>query len=581
MAIRFAIASGVWSSGSIWDNGTVPLTGDDVYTNNQTIILDQNISVFRITSSPSPVTLPNMPIPAMTSNTLPAGTGIAFSNAGNAFSAFDQILTTFWQSSTNNVGFVGYQFNSGKILKRYAFYTYNTNQFNPRNWTFEGSNDGTSYTAIETVSAFTTTVNTWYIRDISSNTTSYTYYRMNITAVQTVGNTPVIPELQMTESTGSVYATGNSGSFISTNGISITASNPLYGISAGSFSSALLITGSHTVYVSGSIRGGTSNNIRGVQIVNNGNLYVTGSVTGGTVASLGYGIFNNAGRLEILGNIFGGGDTQCHAVAVANGTTIMNGNLYGSLNAAPIVMIAGSGSLSINGDTINSTGTNIGQATGVYINSSVGTLNFNGILRAYNSPGILCLTAATINVTGSIYAERNQGIQSTGASTIRVTGSIYSSNAAPGISSTSTAATVTVSGPLISENGYNAIYSPKIQLMSGSNTVYTLQQDAINQDITLYDTSYTSSLPLQSNVRSGSIYGGLNEFSGSMVVPLPTNVRYGVPVDNTTGSATLSPQDIFNFATQNLTGSNTIGERLKNISTVQTVAATIAAYNGK
>ena len=581
MAVRYAVASGVWSSGSIWDNGSVPLTGDDVYTNNQLVTLDQNISVLRIASSQSPVVLPNMSIPAMTSNTLPAGTGIAYANAGNAFSAFDQILTTFWQSSTANVGFVGYQFNSGKILKRYAFYTYNPNQFNPRNWTFEGSNDGTSYTVIETVSAFTTTVNTWYVRDISANTTSYTYYRMNITAVQTVGNAPVIPELQMTESTGSVYGTGNSGSFISTNGISITASNPLYGISAGSFSSALLITGSHTVYVSGSIRGGTSNNIRGVQIVNNGNLYVTGSVTGGTVATLGYGVFNNAGRLEILGNIFGGVDTTCHAVAVANGTTIINGNLYGSLNAAPIVMIAGSGSLSINGDTINTTGTNIGQATGVFINGSVGTLNFNGILRAYNAPGILCNTAATINVTGPVYAERNNGIQSTGASILRVIGPIYSSNAAPGISSTQTTATVTGSGPLISENGYNAVYSPKIQLMSGSNPLYIIQRDAINQDITLYDTSYTSSLPLQFNVRSGSIYGGLNEFSGSMVVPLPTNVRYGVPIDNTTGSATLSPQDIFDFAVQNLTGSNTIGERLKNISTVQTVAATIAAYNGK
>ena len=104
MAIRFAVASGVWSSGSIWDNGTVPLTGDDVYTNNQTIILDQNISVFRITSSPSPVTLPNMPIPAMTSNTLPAGTGIAFSNAGNAFSAFDQILTHFGNHQQTMLG---------------------------------------------------------------------------------------------------------------------------------------------------------------------------------------------------------------------------------------------------------------------------------------------------------------------------------------------------------------------------------------------------------------------------------------------------------------------------------------------
>jgi len=207
------------------------------------------------------------------------------------------------------------------------------------------------------------------------------------------------------------------------------------------------------------------------------------------------------------------------------------------MKAGPVYMMTGSGSLSINGDTINTTRTNIGQATWVYINGSVGTLNFNGILRAYNIPGITCLSAATINVTGSIYAERNQGIQSTGASTIRVIGPIYSSNAAPAISSTSTNATVTVSGPLISENGYNAIYSPKIRLMSGSNMYYTLQRDAINQDIILYDTSYTSSLPLQSNVRSGSIYGGLSEFSGSMVVPLPTNVRYGVPVDNTTSSS--------------------------------------------
>jgi hypothetical protein len=66
-----------------------------------------------------------------------------------------------------------------------------------------------------------------------------------------------------------------------------------------------------------------------------------------------------------------------------------------------------------------------------------------------------------------------------------------------------------------------------------------------------------------------------------MSVPSSSNVRYGVPVDATTGSATLTPQDIFDFATQNLTGSNTIGSRLQNISTVQTTAATIAAFKGK
>jgi predicted choloylglycine hydrolase len=52
-------------------------------------------------------------------------------------------------------------------------------------------------------------------------------------------------------------------------------------------------------------------------------------------------------------------------------------------------------------------------------------------------------------------------------------------------------------------------------------------------------------------------------------------------VDNITGSATLTPQDILNYATQNLTGSNSIGARLKNIATVHTTAATIAAFKGK
>jgi metallophosphoesterase superfamily enzyme len=66
-----------------------------------------------------------------------------------------------------------------------------------------------------------------------------------------------------------------------------------------------------------------------------------------------------------------------------------------------------------------------------------------------------------------------------------------------------------------------------------------------------------------------------------MVVPATNDVRYGVPVGNTTGSATLTPLDVLNYAVQNLTGSNSIGARLQNISTVQTTAATIAAFKGK
>ena len=37
MAVRFAVTSGSWSTGSIWDNGAVPVDGDDVYANGYKI----------------------------------------------------------------------------------------------------------------------------------------------------------------------------------------------------------------------------------------------------------------------------------------------------------------------------------------------------------------------------------------------------------------------------------------------------------------------------------------------------------------------------------------------------------------
>jgi hypothetical protein len=214
----------------------------------------------------------------------------------------------------------------------------------------------------------------------------------------------------------------------------------------------------------------------------------------------------------------------------------------------------------------------------------IGTLNYNGPVIGNNNAGIGIAGNATINITGSISTIGTAaGIASTVANTINVNGPIIANNSAPGISSTSTAATVRVSGPLIaSQNNINPIFSPKIQLISTSTPTYTLETDTFPKEVTFYDTSFTSSLPAQTDVRSGSLYGGSNEFSGSMIVPTSSDVRYGVPVDTTTGSAAnITPQDILDYAVSSLTGSNSIGARLQNIATVQTTAATIAAFKGK
>ena len=45
MVDKKAAASGAWSSTATWDGGTLPLPGDDVYANNFTVDIDQDVTV--------------------------------------------------------------------------------------------------------------------------------------------------------------------------------------------------------------------------------------------------------------------------------------------------------------------------------------------------------------------------------------------------------------------------------------------------------------------------------------------------------------------------------------------------------
>lgn len=337
-----------------------------------------------------------------------------------------------------------------------------------------------------------------------------------------------------------------------------------------------------------------------IQVLSLGNGSATGVAAGGR--------FNLANGITVTStstSAFRPSSVVLMQITGSDTATIIASTVQGS-SAADVLLISQSANIIISGSVIGGTGiavraithassgtlTITGSVRGGVFNvahgilfSGTGVINISGSVEGGNGGpghGISSTSTGTINVTGSIIAGNiTSGISTTTAGNITVRGSIISSPNTPGISSTSTSATVRVTGPLINQNNINAVYSPKIQLISNSTPTYTLQSNTFPRSVTFYDSAYTSSLPTQTNVRSGSLYGGSNEFSGSMVVPLTSSVRYGVPVDNVIGSATLTPQNIFDFATQNLTGSNTIGERLKNISTVQTTAATIAAFKGK
>lgn len=486
MPNRWPIASGNWSNPAIWSGSIIPTASDDVFTNNQTVTLDQNINVRSLQNLPTGSAVGDGTFISTNGITVTCSVGI-IAASGSLFivtgSDSVNISSSFSTTGTNP--------KSGSLLVR-----------------------------------TTGTVN------IIGNVTASGAANSNTIIIQTPGILTITGSLI---NNGATTATNAHGIFIIT-GSSFTLSGSLIGTtSTSNFTNYnLRISGSCPVVITGSINGGRSQSV--------------------------YNQLNSQ-TVNIQGN--------CSVVSTGGSSTIT-------------IQHQAAGSMNINGNLYAN------GAGAVVTNTGVGTLNVSGNLTSDqaggNQPAVITNTSTgTVIVTGSVTTgTTTAAITSTTAGTIIVNGPVYSNNGASGISSTSTAATVRVSGPLISsQNNINPVFSPRIQLISTSTPTYEFQTDTFNRDVTFYDAAYTSSLPTQTNVRSASLYGGSNEFSGSMIIPSASDVRYGVPVDNTTGSATLTPQDIFDYAVSSLTGSNTIGERLQNISTTQTTAATIAAFKGK
>ena len=79
-------------------------------------------------------------------------------------------------------------------------------------------------------------------------------------------------------------------------------------------------------------------------------------------------------------------------------------------------------------------------------------------------------------------------------------------------------------------------------------------------------------------MRTGIVYGPTNNLTGTCAVPPAAAVSIGVPVDNTVGTGYLNATDIWNVPLASITTPNSIGERLKDASTVQSTGAQLAAF---
>ncbi len=378
-----------------------------------------------------------------------------------------------------------------------------------------------------------------------------------------------------------------------------------------------------TLTVSGSVFGGSAQLGYGILHTSTGTLYITGSISLGTNL-LQYGLYvsASAGPTFILGNIIGGvsqavlnnsitGSITVYGNVTAggfsNGSGVINSgggnlNVYGNVtsNANTGISNTGTGNVFVQGTVSSFFGTNAGIAIA---NSSTGNVTVIGNVIGSNatsapsvgisntSTGIIIVTgsiignnAAGISTSGDTYISGSvtagaaaTGISSTANKLIQVIGPITAGITTPGITSTGTSTTCSLSGPFINKNNRNAVYAPNIFIISGSTPTWVFDTETYGEQRTLYTQNYPGNFPSASNVRQGIVFGDTNQFTGTVAIPPTGSVLKGVPVDNTTGSASFDVQSVWGIDTNNLTTTGSLGARLRNVATVATDASAIAS----
>jgi hypothetical protein len=603
MALKVALATGNWSNPAIWNDGTLPLPNDIVAANNFNIIIDQNVTVQTITNLAQTAVSEN---PAMTSNTTPSGIVTSSDSFyGQPWPAFDSPSTTGgvgsgWTSGSQvtalNPAWVAYEFTAPRTIQVYTLSVDNTSAtFNPKTWTFEAWN-GSSWVVLHTVTNLTYTSTTMQFS--FTNTTAYIKYRLNVTAVLGTNNMS-IRELRMFPTLGSLQSAVAGGIFILNSGVTVTTTGTI-GLSAGS--SSLIdfqSNGTSTINCgTGNIAKPTTSNtaLYTIRVSGGGTLNVTGTIS--AVSSTSRTIIVNTTAGATL-NFTGNAQSMMNSGIACEVNCTLNyvGNINGFTNNGPggIVSFTGGGTLNFTGNAYGAVGFN-NNGGAIYI--TAGQLNITG--NAYGSTsnlgnngglGIFVAGNININFTGNIYGgtgtqgSGNHGLSTTNNIVMTHIGGIYAGIWA-GLNSTSSTAIILTTGPFVSDSyGGFPFLAVRMHLIPTSNSYLEFRNSTTNgafspspaaPAVRFLSPAATVDAPIPSNVRLGLSYA-LGTLTGTLAMPHPNNVSYGVPVDNTFGTAVLSPQDVWNYARTNLTTPGSIGERLKNVSTVDSTGDQLTA----
>jgi len=545
--------------------------------------------------------LPDSLIPVMTSNTDPVGTGSVISNnsATTAWYAFNrtQVNGNYWQSNTNNTGWLGFYFNSGKTVKRYSFKINSNTLYAPYSWTFEGSNDGVTWSILDTITTLSIPSSTIYISSILSNTTSYTRYRINV-SITFGAVTPIIEELEMTESSNSPYCTTTSfitdGVLVLPSGYTINATTDIQGyrVAAGSF---ITYAGSGTSTINtGAIYGGGGASTYGLNHSGTGTLNINGNISAYLFnygSGLGSVTVSGLGTLNVVGNITTtNSNNNCHGLFITSSCTVnVTGNIIyqtGTSTRAGIWINSGSPTITITGSLYGISPASLGNCP-IYIASGSPTINVIGNIDATLTTAIYnpSTSVIAVNVTGNLIASGSTACIN-GYAVVNHTGLISSSGYCVVYSVSNSSSSVTTNATSLTNavNGAMLFVTWKLFFTGSTGRTWTFRKEDGTTPVVLYssDQITSSGQPYPADVRLGTTYGA-GVYTGTCAVPSPLNVAYGVDVDNVKGLAVITGDAagaaVWDRLTSLMVTSGSIGERLKNAATVQTTGSQISAFD--
>ena len=302
-----------------------------------------------------------------------------------------------------------------------------------------------------------------------------------------------------------------------------------------------------------------------------------GATTGVTAGGQFAGTAGITVVCDTIVNGAGGGTLRFAAIngtCVVTANTIIGGTSFGLELINSVVL-----NITINGNILGSPSANsVGlQLNGGIITSCVINGNITAQIGAAVSGGT-STSQVTINGVATSSASNNAipNFQNSATNIFSITKAATPDNGLAAINNTaSKLASVTVKE--IEQGVFGQVpIQGYVRLSTASGAFYKGVATGISTRTLSDPADIAGQVPAQTDVRFGVTYQSGSK-TGTAYIPSPSSVGFGVPVDNTTGTASLTPASVWNAATSSLTTSGSIGERLKNASTVDTTGDQLAA----